>query len=67
MGDYIYTGRPVEQDGNLITGIGAGLSIDFGIRLARVLTDRETVELLKKRMEIRSCNTVDASSSTRTE
>jgi len=67
MGDYIYTGRPVEQDGNLITGIGAGLSIDFGIKLARVLTDRETVELLKKRMEIRSCNNVDASSSTRTE
>jgi len=52
MGFYIYTGKPVEQDENLITGIGAGLSIDFAMKLVRVLTDEETVEHLKKNMEI---------------
>src|SRR5574344_687310 len=54
MGFYIYTGKPVEQDENLITGIGAGLSIDFAMKLVRVLTDEETVKSLKRRMEIKN-------------
>lgn len=54
MSSYIYTGKPVEQDENLITGIGAGHSIDFAMKLVRVLTDEDTVESLKRRMEIKN-------------
>lgn len=52
MRDYIFTGKSVEQDKNLITGRGAGLSIEFAIRLASVLTDEETVRTLIHKLEI---------------
>lgn len=53
MEDYVYTGKRVEQDKNLITSRGAGLSIEFAIRLASVLSDEETVRTLLHKLEIR--------------
>ncbi|WP_319371755.1 DJ-1 family glyoxalase III [uncultured Ilyobacter sp.] len=42
----------VVQDGNLITASGAGLGIDFGLKLAEVLVGAEKVEEVKKIMTI---------------
>ena len=37
----VYTAQPVEVDGNLITGKGAGRSIDFGLAIVRYLLGEE--------------------------
>ena len=50
--NYNYTGRPIERDGNLITSIGAGHSIDFAIEIARILAGDEAVAKIKKGMEL---------------
>ena len=42
MGGAVLTGRPVERDGNLITGQGLGAAIPFALELIRVLTDEKT-------------------------
>ncbi len=52
MSDYNYVGGDIVIDGNLITGIGAGHSVMFGLALAGVLTDSSTVKKLKKGMEL---------------
>ena len=52
MKDYNYTGNLVERDDNLITGIGAGRAIDFGLKIAEVLLDETTIENIKKGMEL---------------
>ena len=52
MKDYKYTGKVVEKDGKLITAIGAGKALDFGIAMAEVLVDAQTLENIKKGMEI---------------
>lgn len=49
---YNYTGRAIERDGNLITSIGAGHSIDFAIEIARILAGDEAVAKIKKGMEL---------------
>ncbi len=51
MTKYDYTGAGVETDGKIITGKGAGKSIEFAIRLAEILTDAQTVANLKKGLE----------------
>lgn len=42
----------VMRDGNLITGAGAGVSLDFALELAKCLVDKETLFEVKKGMEI---------------
>jgi putative intracellular protease/amidase len=49
---YNYVGGDVVSDRNLITAVGAGLSIDFGLELLAALTNEATVEKVKKGMEI---------------
>ncbi len=49
---YKYTGRAIEEDGNLFTCIGAGHSVDFAIRLAEKLEGPEAVLKIKKGMEL---------------
>ena len=49
---YNYVGGDVVCDRNLITAVGAGLSIDFGLELLAALTNEATVEKVKKGMEI---------------
>jgi 4-methyl-5(b-hydroxyethyl)-thiazole monophosphate biosynthesis len=42
----------IVQDGNLITASGAGLGIDFGLKLAEVLVGSQKVADVKKKMTI---------------
>ena len=51
-GGYVYTGNNVERCGNLITGKGAGLSLEFALECALALTDAERVAEVKKKMEL---------------
>lgn len=52
MNGYTYTGNMVEKDDTLITGVGAGRSIDFGLKIAEVLLEKEAIEKIKKGMEL---------------
>ena len=52
MQDYHYTGEKVTIDGRLITGIGAGRSFDFALAFLEVLSDKGTIERLKKGLEL---------------
>ena len=49
---YNYTGNAITRDGNLITSIGAGHSIDFAIAIAQILEGDEAVLKIKKGMEL---------------
>jgi len=50
---YNYTGKFIEQDGNLYTAIGAGHSQDFAIKLAQVLAGDQAVAKIKNGMELK--------------
>lgn len=52
MDKYMYLGTDVCQDKNLITGIGAGKSLEFAFTLAKNLVTEEKIEEVKKGMEI---------------
>ncbi len=52
MKDFVYTGKPVEIDGNLVTSIGAGYALDFGLTLLEVLCGEEAVAKVKPGMEL---------------
>lgn len=52
MKDYTCNGKGAFVDGNLITGMGAGLSLDFAFALAEKLLDAETILKVKKGMEL---------------
>lgn len=43
-----YSQDPVTVDGNLVTGKGAGYSIEFALKLLEILFPRDTVEEVKK-------------------
>lgn len=49
---YDYRGGDVVRDGNIITAVGAGLSIDFGFEILDALVDDEIVDKVKKAMEL---------------
>ena len=53
MAGYNYVGGDTVIDGNLITGVGAGHSLDFALLLASILVDNDTLNKVKKGMEIR--------------
>lgn len=52
MTDYIHTGKAITRCGNLITGIGAGRSLDFAFAIAAALADEETIAKVKLGMEL---------------
>lgn len=52
MNEYICTEQNTESDFNLITGIGAGLSLNFAFALAEKLLDEETIIKIKQGMEL---------------
>jgi 4-methyl-5(b-hydroxyethyl)-thiazole monophosphate biosynthesis len=52
MGDYKYTDENVVIDGNLISCRGAGYSLEFGLALAGVLVDSDTIQKVREGMEL---------------
>lgn len=50
---YNYSGKNIEKDGNLLTAIGAGHSLEFAFLIAKELFDEEIIEKVKKGMEIK--------------
>lgn len=52
MKGYNYNGSKAFTDGNLITGMGAGLALNFAFALAEKLLDNETILKVKKGMEL---------------
>ena len=44
-------GEGVVTDGPVTTGKGMGWSLDLGLELVRLLTDGETAEALKKKIQ----------------
>lgn len=45
--------RPVEMDGRIITAKGAGVAVDFGLRIVAQLVSPERAEALKAAMQCR--------------
>lgn len=52
MTDFVYTGKDVEQDHNLITSIGAGHAFDFALALLYALQGGEKVDKVKAGLEL---------------
>ena len=52
MGDYLYVGESVVEDGNLITAAGAGLSVEFALAVASRLVSSETLSRVRRGMEV---------------
>ena len=52
MTDYNVVGGNVVEDSNLITGAGAGVSVEFALAVAARLTDTETLARIKRGMEV---------------
>lgn len=48
-----YTATPVEQDGNIITACGPGVSFDFGFAIVERLCGGEVVETLRSQMQFK--------------
>jgi protein deglycase len=46
------TGKSVEKDGKIITGKGAGVSIQFGLTLAEVLVGQDKADEVKNKMMV---------------
>lgn len=47
-----YTGKNTEIDGKIITGIGAGHSLEFSFLIAEQFFDKETIQKAKNGMEV---------------
>lgn len=52
MKEHIYIDAPVFADKNIITGIGAGHSINFGFLIAEQFFPEEKIKEVKKGMEL---------------
>ena len=52
MGDYNYIGGSVVEDGNVVTGAGAGVSVAFALNVAERLVDVDTIARVRKGMEV---------------
>lgn len=52
MTDYLYENEGVVEDRNLITGAGAGRSIEFALAVAARLVDSETLLRVQQGMEL---------------
>ena len=53
MKNFVYTGKIVERDGNLITAIGAGRSFDFALAIVEALLGNGAVDKIKGGLELR--------------
>ena len=49
---YEITGKTVETDGKIITGRGAGVSIEFAFECAKALVGEDVIAEVKRKMEI---------------
>lgn len=52
MVDYKYVGGSVIEDNNLITGAGAGVSVEFALTVAERLVDNDTLARVRRGMEV---------------
>ena len=52
MGDYLCQNESIVEDGNLLTGAGAGRSIEFALAIASRLVDAETLLRVCQGMEL---------------
>jgi 4-methyl-5(b-hydroxyethyl)-thiazole monophosphate biosynthesis len=52
MGDYSFVGGSVVEDGNVVTGAGAGVSVEFALKVAERLVDGDTIARVRKGMEV---------------
>jgi 4-methyl-5(b-hydroxyethyl)-thiazole monophosphate biosynthesis len=50
LGDAVYTGKPVEVAGRIVTGKGLGASLPFSLKLIELLTDRERAQQVADRI-----------------
>ncbi|MBS9775552.1 MAG: DJ-1/PfpI family protein, partial [Fusobacterium sp.] len=50
--NHIYTDEPIFADKNIITGIGAGHSLDFAFLIAEQFFSKEKILEVKKGMEL---------------
>lgn len=49
-----FTGEPVEADGKIITARGAGVAVEFGLKLSEILVSPAKAEKLRESMRCRS-------------
>lgn len=52
MVDYKYVGGSVVEDRNLITGAGAGVSVEFALTVAERMVDNDTLARVRRGMEV---------------
>ncbi|MBP3857417.1 MAG: DJ-1/PfpI family protein [Ruminiclostridium sp.] len=45
-----FTGGPVEHDGNIITARGAGVAVEFGLKLVEVLSGKPASDKIRESM-----------------
>lgn len=53
MTEYKYIGGSVVEDRNLITGAGAGVSVEFALTVAERLVDNDTLSCVRRGMEVK--------------
>lgn len=52
MKNYQYEEKNIVKDGKLITGMGAGHSLTFALKLAESLLESDTINKIKTGMEL---------------
>jgi protein deglycase len=52
LGGAVYTAAPVEIDGKIITGKGAGTAVTFSLALAAILAGKEKAESVREKMQV---------------
>ena len=52
MAEYNYVGGSVVEDGNVVTGAGAGVSVEFALKVTERLVDGDTIARVRKGMEV---------------
>ena len=50
--NHIYVDVPTHVDGKIITGVGAGLALNFAFKIAEQFFEKEKIEEVKKGMEL---------------
>ena len=50
--NHIYVDVPTHVDGKIITGVGAGLALNFAFKIAEQFFTKEKIEEVKKGMEL---------------
>ena len=50
--NHIYVDVPTHVDGKIITGVGAGLALNFAFKIAEQFFEKEKIEEVKRGMEL---------------